>query len=95
MADNNFSVATLQQTLCTPMACETPKATPQPLTPFSAVVPAPFIAVHRLHIDLTLETIHEEENEEEINMELPQNSSSTDMFSLHLFLRSEEPLAVM
>ncbi|TYG69884.1 hypothetical protein ES288_D05G266900v1 [Gossypium darwinii] len=36
MADNMFSVATLQQTLCTPMADETPKATPQPLTPFSA-----------------------------------------------------------
>lgn len=93
MADNTFSVATLQQTLCTPMAGENP--IPQPLTPFSAVVPAPLIAVHRLNVHLTLETIHEEENEEEINMELPQNSSSTNIFSLHLFLRSEEPLAVM
>ncbi|PPE01551.1 hypothetical protein GOBAR_DD01430 [Gossypium barbadense] len=45
MADNIFLVATLQQTLCTPMADETSKATPQPLTPFSAVVPTPFIAV--------------------------------------------------
>ncbi|TYG76757.1 hypothetical protein ES288_D03G139700v1 [Gossypium darwinii] len=53
MADNIFLVATLQQTLCTPMADETSKATPQPLTPFSAVVPTPFIAVkNRLNGDL-------------------------------------------
>ncbi|MFQ6647675.1 hypothetical protein Gotur_020817 [Gossypium turneri] len=43
MANNIFSVATFQQTLCTPMADETPKATPQPLTPFSTVVPALFL----------------------------------------------------
>ena len=66
-----FSVTTLQETLCPPKA-ETP-----PLTPFSAVVPARFIAVPRLNIHITLETIHEEENEEEVS----QNSSSTSFLS--------------
>ncbi|GMI77774.1 hypothetical protein HRI_001446700 [Hibiscus trionum] len=88
-----FSVTTLQQTLCIPMAADTP-----PLAPFSAIVPVRFIAVHRINIHITLETIHEEENEDEIDMEkeVPQNpSSSPNIFSINLFLRSEEPLAVM
>ncbi|KAK8608199.1 hypothetical protein V6N13_023629 [Hibiscus sabdariffa] len=93
-----FSVTTLQQTLCIPMAADTPIVTAPPLSPFSAVVPARFVAVHRLNIHITLETIHEEENEEEFDTEkeLPQSSSSpADIFSMNLFLRSEEPLAVM
>ncbi|PPE00929.1 hypothetical protein GOBAR_DD02054 [Gossypium barbadense] len=61
-----FSVSTSQKILCPPKA-ETPA-----LTPFSAIVPARFIAVPRLHnTHITLETIHEEENEGEISMEVP------------------------
>ncbi|GMI93583.1 hypothetical protein HRI_003027600 [Hibiscus trionum] len=94
-----FSIATLQQTLCTtPMAADTPIVTPPPLAPFSAVVPVRFVAVSRLNIHITLETIHEEDSEEEIYMEkeLSQNSSPADIFSINSFLRSEErSLAVM
>ncbi|KAL4385994.1 hypothetical protein GQ457_09G004050 [Hibiscus cannabinus] len=83
----------LQQKLCA-----TPMATPPPLAPFSAVVPARFVAVSRLNIHITLETIHEEDNEEEIYMEkeIPQNPSPADIFPINMFLRSgERPLAVM
>ncbi|KAK8524652.1 hypothetical protein V6N13_015667 [Hibiscus sabdariffa] len=83
----------LQQKLCpTPMAADTPIVTPPPLAPFSAVVPARFVAVSRLNIHITLETIHEEDNEEE----LPQNPLPADIFPVNLFLRSgEQPLVVM
>ncbi|KAK8477618.1 hypothetical protein V6N13_063076 [Hibiscus sabdariffa] len=65
-----LSVTALQEILCPPKA-ETPA-----LTPFSAVVPPRFITIPRLNdIVLTLETIQEEENEEEISMDVSQNSS--------------------
>ncbi|XVE51649.1 hypothetical protein DITRI_Ditri02bG0058700 [Diplodiscus trichospermus] len=78
-----FSVTSLQETLCHP------KAEAPPLTPFSAIVPARFIAVPRLNIHITLETIHEEENEEEV---MSQNSSSPSFLST-CFLEVEKPLA--
>ncbi|KAK8608200.1 hypothetical protein V6N13_023630 [Hibiscus sabdariffa] len=80
------------------MAADTAIVTTPPLTPFSAIVPARFVAVHRLNIHITLETIHEEENEKEIDTEeeLSQISSlPPDIFSINMFLRREEPLAVM
>ncbi|KAK8629252.1 hypothetical protein V6N13_078101 [Hibiscus sabdariffa] len=65
-----LTVTALQEILCTPKA-ETPA-----LTPFSAVAPSRFIAVPRLNdIVVTLETIQEEENEEEISMDVSHNSS--------------------
>ncbi|KAJ4848874.1 hypothetical protein Tsubulata_042836 [Turnera subulata] len=51
-----------------------------PRTPFSAVAPPPILTVSRLQAFIaTLETIYEEENEEEcfeLMMSHPQNSSS-------------------
>ncbi|KAJ4703109.1 hypothetical protein OWV82_023056 [Melia azedarach] len=43
---------------CPPVKTKSP-----PLSPFSAVAPSPFLAVSRLHIRLTLETIYEEETD--------------------------------
>ncbi|KAE8734330.1 Detected protein of unknown function [Hibiscus syriacus] len=63
-----FLVTTPPEILC-PLKAETPT-----LTPFSAVMPHRFIAVPRLKNTLiALETIHEEE----INMDVSQNSSLT------------------
>ncbi|KAG8490721.1 hypothetical protein CXB51_013783 [Gossypium anomalum] len=81
-----FSVSTSQKTLCPPKA-ETPA-----LTPFSAVVPARFIAVPRLHnTHIILETIHEEENEGEISMEVPSSSSPSSFLST-CFFQVKKPL---
>lgn len=82
-----FSVtATLQETalLCPPNKAETP-----PLTPFSAVVPARFIAVSRLNIHITLETIHEDienDEEEEISQLLEEVSQTSSSSSTTSFL---------
>ncbi|TYH67340.1 hypothetical protein ES332_D06G182500v1 [Gossypium tomentosum] len=86
-----FSVSTSQKILCPPKA-ETPA-----LTPFSAIVPARFIAVPRLHnTHITLETIHEEENEGEISMEVPSSSSPspppTSSFLSTCFFQVKKPL---
>ncbi|OMO70356.1 hypothetical protein CCACVL1_18970, partial [Corchorus capsularis] len=64
MADVFFLTTLHETVLCSPK----PKVVTSPLTPFSAVVPARFLAVARarLNIHITLETILEEENEEEI-----------------------------
>ncbi|TYJ30748.1 hypothetical protein E1A91_A06G151100v1 [Gossypium mustelinum] len=80
-----FSVSTSQNTLWPPKA-ETPA-----LAPFSAVVPARFIAVPRLHnTHITLETIHEEENEGEISMEVQSTPSSS--FLSTCFFQVKKPL---
>ncbi|XVF40090.1 hypothetical protein PTKIN_Ptkin01aG0084100 [Pterospermum kingtungense] len=80
-----FSVTTLQETVLSPPT----KAKTPPLTPFSAVVPAPFIAVSRLNIRITLETIHEDE--EEIIPKVSQNSSSTVAFASTCFSEVKKP----
>ncbi|GMI86009.1 hypothetical protein HRI_002270200 [Hibiscus trionum] len=77
-----FLVTTLQEILCPPKA-DTPA-----LTPFSAVVPPRFTAVPRLNNSLvTLETIHEEENEEEVG-----SSPSSTLLS-PCFFQVKKPLS--
>lgn len=56
------------------------------LTPFSAVAPARFVsAVHRLHVHISLETIHEEENEDHFHETFKSSPVSiTSMCSLEV-----------
>ncbi|GLT59172.1 hypothetical protein SLA2020_320080 [Shorea laevis] len=71
-----FPVAAIHQILCLPKAAES-----SPLIPFSAVAPAQFLTVSRLHIHITLETIQEEENQEENGEFLAQDLSVTPFLS--------------
>ncbi|GLU14025.1 hypothetical protein SLE2022_306190 [Rubroshorea leprosula] len=71
-----FPVTAIHQILCLPKAAESSS-----LIPFSAVAPAQFLTVSRLHIHITLETIQEEENEEESGKFLPQDLSVTPFLS--------------
>ncbi|GKU92624.1 hypothetical protein SLEP1_g6331 [Rubroshorea leprosula] len=89
--DSEMSLAILPTTTTRPTLCPPTATESSPLTPFSAVAPPPFLAVSRLHIHITLETIHEEENEGEINELLPQNSSLTSTpFSSTCFLEVQK-----
>ncbi|KAK8495568.1 hypothetical protein V6N13_092984 [Hibiscus sabdariffa] len=82
-----FLVTSLQGILCRPKA-ETPA-----LTPFSAVVPPRFIAVPRHNTTLvTLETILEEENEEDVGMDVSQNSSPSSTLLSPCFFQVKKPL---
>ncbi|OMO65760.1 hypothetical protein COLO4_31023 [Corchorus olitorius] len=85
-----FSLTTLHETVLCPPKPKTNRA----LTPFSAVVPARFMAVARarLNINITLETILEEENEEEIMDQVSQNTLSTTTFLSTCFLEVKNTL---
>ncbi|KAG8637457.1 hypothetical protein MANES_15G124301v8 [Manihot esculenta] len=62
-----------------------------PRTPFSAVAPARLMRVSRVPIRITLETIYEEENEEEFCMDMDQSFSSSILSTC--FLQGQKPLS--
>ncbi|KAL4368147.1 hypothetical protein GQ457_05G027300 [Hibiscus cannabinus] len=87
-----FLITSLQVMLCPPKA-ETPA-----LTPFSAVVPPRYITVPRQNTTIvTLETILEEETEEDVGMDVSQNSSLPSASATLLspcFFQVKKPLSL-
>ncbi|KAL5771906.1 hypothetical protein ACOSQ2_011830 [Xanthoceras sorbifolium] len=80
------AATTMQPTICRPK----PETTDDQLlmSPFSAVAPPPFLAVSRLNIRLTLETIYEEETEEDFNESTSSSSSSSCCQTQNSFMMS-------
>lgn len=80
-----------------PVAVNSSLFPPKELTPFSAVAPARFLTVHRLHVHMSLETIYEEETSEvDEFVELSQASSSSPpsfMSSSMCFLEVHKPFS--
>ncbi|KAF8011998.1 hypothetical protein BT93_I0196 [Corymbia citriodora subsp. variegata] len=65
----------------------TPRET-SPLTPFSAVAPARVVAASRLRLCISLETIYEEEDDEDVQS---SSASFSSMKSLLCFLEVHKP----
>ncbi|KAG4949719.1 hypothetical protein AAZX31_15G187500 [Glycine max] len=67
------------------------------LTPFCAVAPHYFVSASKVRIQITLETIYEEEDEKETSFETPASSSTTNLpyASKDLFIPNPQASALV
>lgn len=94
MAEFHLPVSSVKAALCAIKAEQV-----SPLTPFSAIAPSPLLVVSKFHVQISLQTIHEEEAPEDelfdavSTFPTPATESVSHSLAPMCFLEVKEPFS--